>query len=72
MTDPTLMVWRQPSAGHYAVNVWMSLECLAPGMQNAEETNLGAEVSGIGGYFQQGGGGGFKQEREQDLLVLPD
>ena len=66
------MVRRQSAAGHDAVNVRMTLQGLAPGMQNAEEADLGAEVLGIGGDFQQRGGAGLEQESEQELLVLPD
>ena len=50
----------------------MALQSLAPGMQNAEEADLGAEVPGIGRDFQQGCGAGFEQELEENLLVLPD
>ena len=53
------------------MNVWMRLQGLSPGMQDAEEADLRAEMFGIGGYFQQGGRGGLEQESEEDLLVLP-
>jgi hypothetical protein len=33
----------------------MNLEILPSGMQDAEESDLGAEVSGIGGDLQQSG-----------------
>ena len=46
------VVRRQSAAGHDTVDVRVSLQSLSPGMQNAEETDLGAEVSGIGGNFQ--------------------
>jgi hypothetical protein len=37
------------------MNVRMRLQGLSPGMQDAEETDLRAEMFGIGGHFQQGG-----------------
>lgn len=40
-------------------------------MQNAEKADFGAETFGIGGHFQKRGTSSLKQEREQDLLVLP-
>ncbi len=54
------------------MDVRVPLQSLAPGMQNAEEADLGAEVLGIGGDFQQGCGAGFEQELEENFLVLPD
>ena len=43
-----------------AVNVRMVLQLLIPGMQNAEETDFGAEVSGICSDFNQRLGAGTK------------
>ena len=40
------MVRRQSAAGHDAVDVRVSLQGLSPGMQNAEEADLGAEAPG--------------------------
>src|SRR2546430_16152376 len=45
-------------------------EFLIPGMQNAEEADLGAEVLGIAGDFQKRLRTGAKQEIVEDLLVL--
>ena len=50
----------------------MRLQGLSPGMQNAEEADLGTEMLGIGSDFQQGCGAGLEQEREENPLVLPD
>ena len=43
---------------------------LAPGMQHTQEADLGAEVLGLRGDFQQGGSTGAEQEVVGDLLVL--
>jgi hypothetical protein len=48
----------------------MMLEVLSPGMQHAEEADLGAEVLGIGGDLEQSGGAGAKQQMIDGLLIL--
>jgi hypothetical protein len=50
----------------------MRLQGLSPGMQNAEEADLSTEMLGIGSHLEQCGGAGFKQQGEENLLVLPD
>jgi len=46
---------------------------LSPGMQDAEESDLGAKTTlWIGSHFQQGRSAGIEQESEQELPVLPD
>lgn len=66
------MLGRQPSARYDTVNVWMRLQGLSPGVQDAEEADLGTEMLWIRGDFQQGGSRGIEQKSEQDLFVLPD
>jgi hypothetical protein len=46
------------------------LEGLSPGVEHTQETDLGAEMLGIGGNLHQGRGAGAKQEVVDDLLVL--
>ncbi len=48
----------------------MNIELLAPRVQHAEETNLGAEVSRIASHFEKGFGTGAEQEIVEDLLIL--
>ncbi len=43
---------------------------LVPGVENAEEANLRAQMFGIAGDFQKGFGAGAKQKIVDDLLVL--
>jgi hypothetical protein len=50
-SDPALAVWGQSAARHHAVNMWVPLQGLFPGMENAQEADLGSEVLGIGGDF---------------------
>jgi hypothetical protein len=53
------------------MDVRMGSECLSPGVQDREEADSGAEMPGVGCDFEQGGGAGFKEQREQEPLVLP-
>src|ERR1051326_6114030 len=46
------------------------VEGLPPGVEHAEETDLGTKVLRIGGDLQQGCGAGVEQEVVDDLLVL--
>ena len=52
------------------MNVRMMQQILAPSVQHAEKADLRAEMFRICGDFQQGRGGGSKQEAVQDLLVM--
>ena len=70
--NPLVVIRRESPAGHDAVNVGMRLQRLPPGMQDAQESDLRAEVFRIGGDFQQGRCAGVEQELEEHFLVLPD
>jgi hypothetical protein len=56
--DPPRMVWRQTAGGNHAMNVRMMLELLIPGVEDAEEPDLGAETLRIAGDLKQGLGAG--------------
>ena len=45
-------------------------ECLAPGMQDGEEADFGAEVFGVAGNGLECGGRDGEQEIVEHLLVL--
>jgi len=66
-----LVIRRQPASGHNAMNMRMRLEILAPGMQNTEEPNVGAQVFGVNRHLQQRRRTGFEEEFEENVLVLP-
>ena len=68
--DPASVIWGQTSGGDQAVDMRMSEQILAPGMQNGEESDLRSQVFGISGYLEQGLGTGAEQEVIEDLLVL--
>jgi hypothetical protein len=52
------------------MDVGMKLELLIPGVQYAEETDLGAQMLGIEGHCEQGFGAGVEQEIVDHFLVL--
>src|SRR5258708_28991198 len=68
--NPALVIGREATRWNHAMDMRMNLEILPPGMQDAEESDLGAEVLGIGGDLQQNGGPGVEQEVVYGLFVL--
>ena len=48
----------------------MDLQILSPGVQDAEEADLRAQMSGIGRDLQQSRGAGTEQKVKDDFLVL--
>ena len=59
------------SAGrNHAMDMWVKLELLVPGMLHAEEADLSTEMSGIAGDFQKCFGTGPEQQIIDDLGVL--
>ena len=61
------MIGREASRRDDAVDMRMSEQVLAPGVKNAEDADLGAQVLGVRRDFQQGGGAGG----EQEMVELP-
>ena len=68
--DPALLIGRQTARGDYAVDMRMHLKILSPGVQDAEEADLGAEMFGIGGDFEQSRGAGAEQEIINNPFVV--
>ena len=64
------MIQRESTGGDHTMDMGMMLELLIPGVQHAEETDLGAEMPGIAGDFEQSFGAGAEQKIVDDLLVL--
>src|SRR6267378_381951 len=69
-TNPAGVMGRETAGRNDTVHMWMSGEFLAPGMQDAEEADLCAEVSGIASDFEEGFRTGAEQEIIDDLFVL--
>ena len=59
--DPVRVIRRQSTGWHHAMNMWVSRQCLTPGMQNAEEADFCSEVLGIAGHFEKSFRTGAKQ-----------
>ena len=68
--DPVGVIQRESTGWYHAMDMGMMLELLIPGVQHAEETDLGAQMSGIASNFEQGCGAGAEQQVVDDLLVL--
>ena len=68
--DPPAAVGRDPAARHEAMQVGVVQQGLTPGVQHAEEADLGAEVGRVGGDPAQGLGRGMEQDVVDHRLVL--
>ena len=67
---PVRMVRRESAGNHHAVNMRMMLQFLVPGMEHAEEADLGSEVPGIGSDLDQRPGTGAEQQSVDHFFVL--
>ena len=56
--DPSGAVGSQAAGGNDVVDMGMMLEVLSPGMQHAEEADVGSKVLGIASQFEQRRGAG--------------
>ncbi len=68
--NPSRVIGGQTTGWEYAMDMGMKLKFLIPGVQYAEETDLGAEMLGIEGHFEQRFGAGVEQEIVDHFLVL--
>jgi len=66
--NPTGAIRREADGWHDTMDMRMSGELLAPGMQDTEEADLCAEVSGIASDFQESFRTGAEQEIIDDFL----
>jgi hypothetical protein len=58
------------AGGNDTMDMGMKLDFLVPGVEHAEEADLGAEMLGITSHFEQCLGTGLKQEMVEDLFVV--
>jgi hypothetical protein len=68
--NPSGVIDRQTAGRNHAMDMGMMQQLLIPGMQDAEESNLGAEMFGITGDLKKSFGAGAKQEGVDFALVL--
>jgi hypothetical protein len=69
-TAPTVVVGGESAGGDHTMDMRMMLQLLIPGVEDAEETDLGAQVPRMARDFQQGLGAGAEQQIVENLLVL--
>ena len=68
--DPAGVVRSETAGGEYAVDMGMMLQALIPGMEHAEEADLGSQVAGIAGDLQQSCSAGVKQQVVDQPFIL--
>src|SRR2546425_12591664 len=68
--DPAGAIKRQSAGGHHTMDMGMMLKLLIPGVEHAEEADLGAEMFGIASDCEEGRGTGLQQKMVQEFLVL--
>ena len=68
--DPAGVVRSETAGGQHAVDMRMMLQSLVPGMEHAEEADLGSQVAWIAGDLQQGFSTGAKEQVVDQPFVL--
>jgi hypothetical protein len=68
--NPSGTVGRRPAARHDTVDMGMMVEVLAPGVQNGDQPDLGAEMLGVAGDNPQRLRRRLEQDGVDDGLVL--
>src|SRR5271169_863208 len=68
--DPAGVIGSETAGGQHAVDMGMMLQSLVPGMEHAEETDLGSQVAWIAGDLQQSCSTGVKQQVIDQLFIL--
>ena len=69
---PAASVGAQSAGGDEVMDVGMEEEGAAPGVEDAQHTQLGAEAFGVGGEVLQGSRAGGKEEVQSDLEMRAD
>src|ERR1017187_10252519 len=68
--DPSGAIESQATGGNDVVNMGMMFEVLSPGMEHAEESDVGSEVFPIASQFEhRRGAGAIEQVVEQSLVL---
>ena len=68
--DPVGVVQSETAGGQHAVDMGMMLQSLVPGMEHAEEADLGSKVAWIAGDLQQSCSAGVKQQVIDQPFIL--
>ena len=71
--NPVRVAWIEAASGNNAVEMRMQSQVLSPGVQNAEEADLGPEVLGVSRNFEHGlSAGAEEQIVEQPWMALTE
>jgi hypothetical protein len=71
--NPVRIAWVETAGGNDAVKMRMQSQVLSPGVENAEEADLGSEVPGVGRNFEHGlSAGAEEQIVEQPWIALTE
>ena len=68
--DPAGVVRSETAGGQHAVDMGMMLQSLVPGMEHAEEADLGSKMPGIASDLQQSCSTGVKQQVVDQPFIL--
>ena len=68
--DPAAAVERESAGGHEAVHVRVVQQGLPPGVEEGEEADAGAEMTGIGGHLQERLRGGAEEQVVENARIL--
>src|SRR5713101_5888827 len=68
--DPAGVVRSEAAGGKHAVDMGMMLQSLVPGMEHAEEADLGSKMPGIASDLQQSCSTGVKQQVIDQPFIL--
>ena len=60
--NPARVAWIETTGGNDAVEMRMQSQVLSPSVENAEETDLGSEVLGVGRNFEHGLSAGAEEQ----------
>jgi hypothetical protein len=69
-TYPAIVIGGHAAGGHHAVHMRVMLQALIPGMEHAEEADVGAEMTWITSDLQECFGAGLEQQVIDEALVL--
>src|ERR1700726_1473582 len=69
-SNPAGVIAGESAGGNDTVDMGVKLEFLVPGMEHAEEADLGTEMGGIARDLQQGFGAGPEQQTIDEFSVL--
>src|ERR1022692_2186209 len=68
--DPAGVIRSETAGGQHAVDMGMMLQSLVPGMEHAEETDLGSQVAWIAGDLQKSCSTGVKHQVIDQPFIL--